>query len=431
MDMRDFYSPGNIMSKQKQSLRILFAIACMTASCFVIIVGGCNRADKKTAMRYVVPAPGDDMEHAAFRSLPLSENKPADLKENVEYRGKERRYTEFRFGSPASTLVAVVLDEVSPGQTDVYVDADRNRVIEEKDRLAGPGPIFRVPINVEIAEGSSIERFPRKVVFRLGRSGQSISYATAGYMEGVLQLDGQETPVRLVDNNGDGVMTDSADLLWIDVNRDGKWDSISERLPFVPIVALGNERYAMRCDLAGEHLSLKKLEGTGTLELALPELKDPSLLSAINVWLAGREGSIARLDLAQSKTDVPVGEYYIYEISADMKDPSGGDPWTFYLSGISGKNNPRWHAVAADKTTAIHPLADLVLTATISSSNRQCLPGEEISVEPRLENGEGMALRSCIRNKDKPDLQRRHDGAVISLVSPDGKVLDSVKSGFS
>ena len=323
------------------------------------------------------------------------------------------------------------MDDVSPGQTDVYVNADRNRVIEEKDRLTGPGPIFRVPLNVEIAEGSNSGRFPRTVVFRLGPSGQSISYATAGYMEGVLQLDGQETPVRLVDNNGDGVMADPADLVWIDANHDGKWDSISERLPFLPIVNLGNDRYAVRCDLAGERLSLKKLEGTGTLELVLPEFKDPGLLLAINVWLAGREGSIAKLDLAQSKTDVPVGEYYIYEISADMKDPSGGDPWTFYFSGISGKNNPRWHAVAADKTTTIHPLADLVLKAALSGSDRQYRPGEEISVEPRLETGERMALRSCIRNKDKPDLQKRHDGAVIRLDSPDGKVLDSHMSGFS
>jgi hypothetical protein len=304
-------------------------------------------------------------------------------------------------------------------------------VIEEKDRLAGPGPLFRMPLDVQIADASNVERFPRTVVFRLGRSGQSISYATVGYMEGILKLEGQDTAVRLVDNNGDGVMADPADLIWIDANHDGKWNPISERLPFVPIVTLGNERYAVRCDLAGKHLSLKKLEGTGTLELALPEFKDPSLLLAINVWLAGREGSIAKLDLTQLKTDMPVGEYYIYEISADMKDPSGGDPWTFYLSGISGENNPRWHAVAADKPTAIHPLADLVLTATISSRNGQSCPGEEISVEPRLETGERMALRSCIRNKDKPDLQRRHDGAVISLVSLDGKVLDSHKSGFS
>ena len=420
------------MDKQKSiKFGVVVLIAGMAAACTAI--PGCSRTGKSDSMvmRYVVPAPGDDMEHAAFRALPFSEMKPADLKETAQYRGKTQRYAEFRFGSPASTLVTVVLDDVSPGQTDVYVDADRNRVIEEKDRLAGAGPIFRVPINVEIAEGENAARFPRTVVFRLGRSGQSISYATAGYMEGVLQLDGQETPARLVDNNGDGVMADPADLIWIDANHDGKWDPISERLPFLPIVNLGNDRYAVRCDLAGEHLSLKKLEGTGTLELVLPEFKDPSLLSAINVWLAGREGSIAKLDLAQSKTDVPVGEYYIYEISADMKDPSGGYPWTFSLSGISGENNPRWHAVTADKTTAIRPLGDLVLKATISSSNRQCLPGEEISVEPRLETGERMALRSCIRNKDKPDLQKRHDGAEVRLVSPDGKVLDSHMSGFS
>jgi hypothetical protein len=419
------------MIKQEQTRGILFAIACMMASCLMVINCGCNRADKKTVMHYVVPAPGSDMELASFRILSLSEIKPADLKETAHYRGASRHYAEFRYGSPASTSVAVVLDDVSPGHTDIYIDADRNRVIDDKDRLVGEGPKFRVPLNVEIVKETSADRFARTVVFRLGRSGRSISYATAGYMEGILQLGGQETPVRLVDNNGDGVMTDPADLLWIDANRDGKWDPLDERLPLLPIVTSGNERYAMRCDLPGEQLSLKKLEGTGTLELVLPELKVPGALTSINVWLAGREGSIAKLDLAQLKTDLPVGEYYIYEISVDMKDPSGGDPWSFYFSPIQGQNSPRWHAVATDKTTTIQPLTDLVIRATTSNSKRQCRPGEEISVEPRLETGEGIALRSCMRNNDSPGSSRRHDGAEIRLMSADGNVLDSIISGFS
>ena len=58
-------------------------MAGLAAPCMTI--PGCSRAGKSdsTAMRYVVPAPGNDMEHAAFRALPLSEMKPAELKETA------------------------------------------------------------------------------------------------------------------------------------------------------------------------------------------------------------------------------------------------------------------------------------------------------------------------------------------------------------
>ena len=158
--------------------------------------------------RYVVPKAGDPMEHPPLRELSLSEKKPPDLKESVHYRGSQQRYAEFRFGAAGSTLVTVVLDRVSAGETDIYVDLNRNRVIEEDERLAGPGPNIACPLNVEIPKGGRTEHVPRTVVFRLGRSGRSISYATAGYVEGTLRLDGREVAVRRVDANGDGGMAD-------------------------------------------------------------------------------------------------------------------------------------------------------------------------------------------------------------------------------
>ena len=65
-------------------------------------------------------------------------------------------------------------------------------MIEDNERLAGPGPKYRVPLDVEIPKGDQTQRIPRTVVFRLGRSGRSISYAMAGYVEGTLQLEGRE-----------------------------------------------------------------------------------------------------------------------------------------------------------------------------------------------------------------------------------------------
>ena len=62
--------------------------------------------------------------------------KPADLREDVAFRGKQRKYAEVRYGSENSRRVAVVVDEVSADDWDLYIDADRNR---EKQNGSRPG----------------------------------------------------------------------------------------------------------------------------------------------------------------------------------------------------------------------------------------------------------------------------------------------------
>ena len=82
--------------------------------------------------------PGDPFEHAPFRALVLSREKPEELIEKVAYRGEpaRRRYARIRFGSPSSTRVTVVVDTAALGEVDFYADADRNLKIDDRDRVA-------------------------------------------------------------------------------------------------------------------------------------------------------------------------------------------------------------------------------------------------------------------------------------------------------
>ncbi len=81
-----------------------------------------------------------------MRALALSRAKPEDLVEKVRYRGARQRYAQIRYGSPGSIRITVVLDEASSSDVDLYVDADRNRRIEAKDRLAGKDRTWRMPL---------------------------------------------------------------------------------------------------------------------------------------------------------------------------------------------------------------------------------------------------------------------------------------------
>ena len=131
------------------------------------------------AWRYVLPEPGAEHEHPPLRAIPLASEKPDDLMERAEDRGGERRYAQIRYGSPGSKRVAIVLDRVSPSEVDLYVDANRSRSIEAKERMSGEGRVWRVPLDVEIVEGDTTRQIRRQVIFRLGSTGRTLSYAAA------------------------------------------------------------------------------------------------------------------------------------------------------------------------------------------------------------------------------------------------------------
>ncbi len=401
---------------------------------WLAVAGGCFVAQAaEPQWRYVVPEIGGPMEHPPLRELSLSERKPPDLKESAHYRGSRRQYAEFRFGRVGSTLVTVVLDRVSATETDVYVDRNRDRVIEDSERLAGRGPKYHIPLSVETPKGSRIEKISRTVVLRLGRAGRSLSYATAGYIEGTLSVDGRQVPVRRVDANGNGGMADPVDLLWLNWKRDGQWNPFTDRLPLMPIVQVEGQRYVVRSDWAGERLSLEKLEGSGEMQLSLPPGKSRRDFLEIHLMLGGRDGSIAKLELAPDRAEVPVGDYSPYELTVVAKDPAGGPPWAFFLGrefDWGGTGASRGYAVKAKGHVLIHPLDHWTLDAKPDHGDLRYRPGEAITVRPRLETADHLTLRSCYRS-DRSDSSARHPGAEIRLLTAGGKTLDSALSGFS
>jgi hypothetical protein len=91
------------------------------------------------AWRYVADIAADSPIRPVFRFVALSTTKPEELREEVAYRGKEQKYAQVRYGSDDSRRVVVVVDEMGKGDFDLYVDANRNRVIEAKDKIVGGG----------------------------------------------------------------------------------------------------------------------------------------------------------------------------------------------------------------------------------------------------------------------------------------------------
>src|SRR5207253_8319964 len=112
------------------------------APCLAHPLAASGRAE---GWRYVIPRAGDPFAHPPLRAIALSSSKPAGLKESVHYRGKPR-YARLVYGSGRTAPVTVVADVVTPGDVDLYLDADRDGDITAKDRLTGENLTWRAPL---------------------------------------------------------------------------------------------------------------------------------------------------------------------------------------------------------------------------------------------------------------------------------------------
>jgi hypothetical protein len=398
--------------------------------------------------RFVLPAPGDSFDHAPFRALVLNREKPDDLVEKVVYRGDpaRRRYAQIRFGSAASIRVTVVLDEAGPGEVDLYVDADRNRRIDDRDRV-NPAPttatatagssrerVWRLPLDVAMVDKDITRTIPRAVIFRLGASGRTLGYAAAGYLEGTVALDSQSRRLaaRRVDGDGNGLVSDPQDRLWIDGTADGQFDPSSEQFLFATVLNLEGARYIVRSDELGNRLAVEKLVGVGTLRLAWKGGAGKTSESVeVHATALGRDGSVYGLSGTEPAT-VPVGEYRLGTVTIALDDPQGGQRWSFIFSDSGAKGEPRWYKVEKDGSVAIDPIGTPSFEITLTDNPAQrARPGEDVDLQPLLYTGDGLLITVGYRGAPASPTLQETLGAQVSLRAAGSQVLATAHSGFA
>jgi hypothetical protein len=404
--------------------------------------------------RFVPPAPGDPFEHAPFRALVLSREKPEDLNEKAVYRGdpSRRRYAQIRFGSAGSIRVTVVLDEVAAGEVDLYVDADRNRRIDDRDRVAPAGSgagarrerVWRLPMGVAMVDKDETRTVPRAVVFRLGASGRTLGYAAAGYLEGTVALgdkggDAAGAPtrrlaVRRADGDGNGLMADAQDRLWIDLNGDGRFDPSAEQFLFSTVLNLNQARYVVRSDELGSRLAIEPLIGVGTLRLAW---KGGTAAASgggsveMHATALGRDGSVFGLSGTEPAT-VPVGEYRLGTVTIALDDPKGGQRWSFIFSDNGARGAPRWYKVEKGGAVSVDPIGTPSFEISLSDNAAQpARAGSDVNLQPLLYNGDGLLINVGYRGAPASPALQEVLGAQVALRTTDDHTLATAHSGFA
>jgi len=431
------------------------AVAALTMAAMLLgdDAGSKPSAPEPAVWRFVLPAPGDAFEHAPLRALVLSRVKPDELIEKVTYRGDpgRRRYAQLRFGSPSSTRVTVVVDTVATGEVDLYADADRNLKIDDRDRVAvtssAAGPrrerIWRLPLDVALVEGDTVRTVPRAIVFRLGASGQTLGYAAAGYLEGTIALGGRETDkgshkpartltARRVDGDGNGLLADAQDRIWIDLNADGQFDPSFEQFLYTSVLNLEGSRYVVLSDQPGSRLAFAPLVGTGTLRLAFKGKvpSNQSKAAELHATAIGRDGSVFALTGSEPAT-VPAGEYRLGTVTIALDDPKSGQRWSFVFSDAGARGQPRWYKAEKDAAVTIDPIGTLSFELKPNDQPTMAKPGEDVALQPALYTGDGLLIIVAYCGNPVSPAAQETLGARIALMTTDGKALATAHSGFS
>jgi hypothetical protein len=384
------------------------------------------------AWRYVAEVGADSPIRPVFRFVALSNKKPDDLGEEVQYRGKEQKYAQIRYGSDDSRRVVVVVDEVSRDDFDLYVDANRKRVIEAKDKVAGTGKDRTAPLDVEITRGLQIVHERRVVQWRLGATRKTISLATLGYVEGVVSIAGKKHAVRRVDGNANGFFADAADRLWIDLNRDNQWDPIAEQFPFSPVLTLNNQRYGIRGDATGSRLAIEPLTSEGRIGLRLGELAKDATLLKLEVMLTGEDGSAFAVSALDTPTVVPAGRYAVGSVVLSVQHASANQPIHFVFSRVGVDADTRWHELKKDQELILDPVGKLRFGLDIEKNQLIRKPGETIRVQPQLFTADGLLINSCsIGDSEEVSRYGNHKHCSVKLSDAKSQLVDLQSSGFA
>jgi hypothetical protein len=382
---------------------------------------------------YVVPPQGDPLRRPQLCALPLTAERPAELKVNVEFRGAWQRYGSLRFGDPDSTRIAVVLDHRSAREIDLYVDSGRDLEIGARDLAAGDGPSYELSLAVATrdADGRDV-LVPRRVALELGESGAILATATLGWLEGRILVGGESVRVLRRDADSNGFFGDARDQLWLDRDQSGDFAPLRELFVVQPILALGTERFAVRSDRLGASLRLDRLEGSGTVRLALPGPNGAPRedLVDLQALLVGRDGSAALARAPGNPTEVPVGEYRLGMVTVRLADPKQGQPWSYVFSSPEPGDKVRWHAVGKDAQVAIDPLGELEL-ALYCRPEGPVAAGDSLTLRPDLRTVDGLYINTAYRGREAPAFSYGSLSATVELLDARGLALTTSNSGFA
>jgi len=362
--------------------------------------------------------------HAPLRALSLSPDAPADVALHCTPEGRAS-WAQLRFGTVDSRRVALLVVEREDGAVELYADANRDRVVESSEKVApdsgatADATTWTLPLRVAAANEDLADLPARKLRFRLGAARIALTYAVLGCLEGRVSLAGRSVAVRRVDADGNGLLDDLQDSIWIDLGGTGEWDAPEGRFACAPLVQLEGARWLVRTDPFGRRLALESVEGVATFRFAPAALPAGVKASDLSVTLAARDGSAFLARGAAPTLTLPAGDYRVASLTISLAGKDAKATTTYTFTRDVDDKDANWHAIAAGATADFDPLGTVTFSVVVNPKDAVD-PGTVLSIQPRLMTSEGLRIVTATT-----------DEAVIELSDDSSAPRARTRSGFA
>ena len=254
---------------------------------------------------------------------------------------------------------------------------------------------------------------------RAGRAVWGLSHHPAA-------ADSRELAVNtLMRINANGCLdTVGLDRIWIDVDRDGRFDGLLEQFPLGKPVSHEGQVYVIRSDALATAVSANlRRPGEGNLRLILAEglLGQDKRATKFSAQLVSDLGEFVLIDKLNEPVPVSYGLYRLLSLQLQIVE-ANNEPWDYTFVC----RTPKAFAVPADQETSIPLLGQLAMRVTLDVANNRARPAESVTIRPQVMADESLYLSSCTIGE-----QGQARSAEILLISPDGQTVSRGLSGFS
>lgn len=378
-----------------------------------------------------------------FRSIRLSDDSPSNLEvkisQNENATAQTIQFGEIRYGSAASDRLSLVLvrqnsKDITKNNLRLYLDRNRDRVVEDEEMIersvVDGKALWRCQIDCLIQNSDDKNRnvkLQREVAFRSGALDDRIGFATVGFMEGTVNIDGSKKQVRRMDADGNGLFTDPSDRIWIDLNQNDEWE-IDEQFKLKPIMLVGESRFRVRMDSQSATFRMLPVNDTGTLQLNLP-LDDPTAkIERLQVTFSGNGGTGFTINGLEPIT-VPTGEYEITNVAivVSKSETATSRSFVFTQRGQLARAG-RKISIGKDQNVQLDTIGKLRLIANAGS---QVQPNGTLVVGLGLYTIDGLAVTYSDTGVRAGKIHGNQENEVVTrIVNQEKEVIGGVTSGF-
>ena len=349
-----------------------------------------------------------------FRAVELGDVPPRPLHAD-DKAPAEAKFGDLRLGVGGAVRRAVVWQ---PDSGEIWLDADGDGRFSKTERHTLGKDALEVRIKFAIGE------VPVTRTILLKRRTAGLAYAVRGYAAGTVALKDKMYSALLADGDADGCFDGAAaDRVWIDLDRDGKFDPLTEQFPLgAPLNHNGTAHLVQPGATGWKVVVRERPSETGTLRLTVTRLPGSEVVG-LTAQLVSEWGELVTVGKPGQPNAVPAGKYRVETMQLQVKD-NDGQVWTYQFVG------PRQPVLTVEKGKEINfdVTEGIRVTVDLKPGGVGAQAGQAIRVRPDVVTKMGLWMTGCdisgVSGSGRPVR------ATIRLIGSGSETLDEVESGF-